>query len=330
MKELIFKTHSQRFTAPISLDRATIENLLRPYTPDVLEDFTLLSEGFTNKNYKVIFKSNKTPVVLRIYSRDKSVLQKEMDLYTLVADQFPVSRFLYADLDCSLYPHPYAIKEWVEGSVMHDVILKGKEQTVSDCAFEAGLYLDSLRNFKFPQAGFFQEGLGIHPFTKAEKYLPWMLWLLNDPIIRKDLGEDLHHTTHQLVTEHASLLPSENDANLTHGDYHPANILVRHVKGRWKITAILDWEFSFAGSYLVDLGRMLRFSHKLPGCYEQSFIKGLEETSLLPKEWKKKAKLLDILSLLQLTHYTPNHQSPRMNESLVSLIAQTVKNWSSF
>ena len=121
------------------------------------------------------------------------------------------------------------------------------------------------------------------------------------------------------------------EANLTHADYDPANMLVKMVNGEYKIAAILDWEFSFAGTYLLDIGTMLRYAHKLPICYEKNFIKGIESLgSPLPSKWKKKAKLMDLLCLLQLIHSNPLAERPKLNRDVVSLIADTVKYWDSF
>jgi hypothetical protein len=82
---------------------------------------------------------------------------------------------------------------------------------------------------------------------------------------------------------------------------------------------------------LLDIGMMLRYSHKLPPCYESGFISGITKTGPpLPSEWKKQAKLMDLLCLLQLVHCNPFAERTKMNRDVVSLISDTVKNWDSF
>ncbi len=106
---------------------------------------------------------------------------------------------------------------------------------------------------------------------------------------------------------------------------------MKQVNNKWKIAAILDWEFAFAGTYLLDIGMMLRYSHKLPACYENNFIAGIQADGFhLPPHWKKQAKLMDLLCLLQLIHYNPVSERPNLNRDVVSLIADTVNNWESF
>lgn len=305
--------------------------LLAPFTQDKIDQLFLLSEGCANTNYKVTFKNNKEPVVLRIYIRENSALQRELDIHRLVADKIPVPIHFYSDDQCTIYPHPYAIMEWIEGRLMREIILTGDETAIRDCCFEAGKYLNKLRKIKFPYGGFFEKWLHVRPFSKEEEYLPFVLNILQDDVVKNDLDTELHLAIINLVKDNSHLLPKTNDANLAHADYDPANIMVKRVGNKWEISAILDWEFAFAGTYLLDVGMMLRYSHKLPSFYENNFIASIEEQGArLPLNWKKQAKLMDLLCLLQLLHYNPFSERPKMNRDVVSLVADTVKNWDSY
>lgn len=327
----ILKMHWERFKAHIDLDRATATRLLAAYTADAIDALFLLSEGCANTNYKVTFKNNRSPVLIRIYTREKSALLREIAIYKLIANNIPAPAHLYFNDQCTLYPHPYAVMEWVDGILMREVILKKNKHAIMACAFEAGHYLNIMRQIKFPYGGFFQNELDIRPFNDEEKYLPFVLNLLQDKIVKESLGETLLSTVSSLIHAQAMLLPESHDANLTHADYDPANILVTRVGEQWKIAAILDWEFSFAGTYLLDMGMMLRYSHKLPDYYEKSFIAGIQANGFqLPPHWKKQAKLMDLLCLLQLTHYNPVRERPKLNRDVVSLIADTVNDWDFF
>lgn len=331
MNEPPLKLHWERFKAHVDLDINTAAKLLFPHEKSPIDRLTLLSEGCANTNYKVTFKNNNPPVVIRIYVREKSALSRELAIHQLVADKIPVPVYFYADSGCEHYPYPYAIIEWIDGVLMREVILKKNEQAIKECVFEAGKYLNQLRQIKFSRGGFFQEGLKVRPFNETEKYLPYVLNLLKDRVVIESLGRTLLDRVSDLVRQYSILLPDETEANLTHADYDPANIMVKRCHGKWKIAAILDWEFAFAGTYLLDVGMMLRYGHRLPACYEQQFIAGIEANGFrLPKDWKKQAKLMDLLCLLQLAHYNPFVQRPKMNRDVVSLIEDTVKNWNFF
>lgn len=331
MDEPILKMHWERFQAHVDLDVDTAAMLLTPYTKDAINKLILLSEGCANTNYKVTFHNSRPPVVIRIYIREQSSLQREVAIHKLIAGNIPVPTHLYFDDNCTNYPYAYSIMEWIDGTLMRGVILTNNERAISDCLFEAGQYLNILRQMKFSHGGFFQTKLDIRPFEKEERYLPYVLNMLQDGIVKESLGTSLMQAVLDLVNNYSCLLPNEDDANLTHADYDPANIMVKFCDGQWKITGILDWEFSYAGTYLLDIGMMLRYSHKLPPCYEKQFIAGIEESGFtLPATWRKQAKLMDLLCLLQLAHYNPLSDRPKLNKDVVSLITHTVKKWETF
>lgn len=327
----ILKVHWERFRAHVELDHKIAASMLLSYTDHPIDRLILLSEGCANTNYKVTFKTKLTPVVIRIYLRESSALAREVEVHRLLADKIPVPKIYYADSECQRYPYPYTIMEWVEGQLMRDVILSEEESAITDCAYEAGKYLNLLRKIKFPYSGFFEVDMKIRPFNKDEEYIPYVLNILQDKIVIESLGEALQTQVIELVKNNQNLLSAHQEANLTHADYDPANMIVKKINGQWKIAAILDWEFAFAGTYLLDIGMMLRYCHRLPAYYEEKFLSGIQNDGFkLPVHWKKIAKLMDLLCLLQLVHYNPLSQRPKMNLDVVSLIEDTVKRWDLF
>ncbi len=263
--------------------------------------------------------------------REKSALRREITIHRLVANAIPVPEYYYSDDSCQTYPYAYSIIEWVDGTLMREIVLSKNEQAICEIVFEAGQYLEILRKIKFDKGGFFDEKLSVRPFAQEEKYLPFSLNLLQDNIVKDSLGDSLLDSVCTLVEQNAHLLPDLDNANLTYGDYDPANIMVKNFNGTWKIAAILDWEFSFSGTYLLDMGLMLRYSHKLPKYYEDKFVEGVTSNGhQLPTTWKKQAKLMDLLCLLQLAHYNPYPERPKLNHDVVSLITNTVNHWDSY
>ena len=109
-------------------------------------------------------------------------------------------------------------------------------------------------------------------------------------------------------------LLTEDEKNLVHADFDLANIIVQEVYGIWKITGILDWEFSFSGSVLCDVANMLRYAHRMPSIFEEAFLQGLLSKSkkgqsivskfrdqycvALPENWRITVHMLNLLSLL--------------------------------
>lgn len=326
----ILKIDWERSKTHAELDVATTIKLLAPIIADPIEQLILLSNGCANTHYKVTFKNSRPPVVIRIYLRDQSAARREMAIQKLVADKIPVPQIYYTDDECVIYPLSYAITEWVNGVLMRGLILEKDETAIRESVYAAGVYLNELRQIKFAQAGFFTEDLCIRPFAPEEAYLPYTLNLLQDTTVQQTLGAALKASVTNLITTQANILTEENEANLTHCDYDPANILINLEKGQWKIAAILDWEFASAATYLLDIGQMLRYAHRLPIYYENSFIAGIvEHGTPLPANWKKQAKLMDLLCLLQLLQANPSSVRPKACRDVISLIADTVKNWNS-
>jgi aminoglycoside phosphotransferase (APT) family kinase protein len=324
MSEAILKSHWERVSDHIEVDQQTAERLLVAYTPHKVAKLALLSNGCANTNYKLTL-DNGLSVVLRIYVRDATALGREMAINELVNELLPAPRFLHVDTSCTLIPYPYAIVEWREGILLRDLIFTNNEVAISKVMEEAGYYLGLLRKLRLPMGGFFKENLQIQPFALEDEYFGFVMQLLQDEVVAESLGKNLQDMVQQVVSACANSIPEMNDANLTHGDYDPANILVKEDQGEWKISAILDWEFAHSGTYLLDMGLMLRYSHKMPTYVETSFIRGVEECGIaLPSDWKKQAKLMDLLCLLQLLHANPASARPAMNRDVVRLINQIV------
>lgn len=317
----ILKSQWERYKSHICIDIKQVQKLISPYVSYKIKSLTLLSDGCANTNYKITFQNDFSPVVLRLYTREKSSLLRENALHQFLKDLLPVPLFFYTDASCTLIEHPYALIEWKVGELLRNVILKGNEQDISECAFSAGKCLSVLKNISLPGQGFFNEKLEIRPFTKEEEFIPFGLKLLKQPSVKESLTLETLLSLEKILLTSTPFLPDSNKANLTHADFDPANILVAKINGKWQVSAILDWEFSFAGSYLMDMGLMLRYAHKLPKTYEESFLKGIKESGEdLPSNWKKTAKLMDLFCLLQLLYYNPFADRPLMNRDVVELI----------
>lgn len=91
-----------------------------------------------------------------------------------------------------------------------------------------------------------------------------------------------------------------------------------------EVTSILDWEFAFAGSIYWDIGNFIRYQN-IPGfaVCEEGFKRGLESEGMrLPSEWKRIAKLVDLLALCSMLNHEQN--GPNRINDLTGLIHRTV------
>ncbi len=327
-REPILKTNWERYRVHFPIDKVTLKRLLQPYSNSEITNVTLLSEGCANSNYKVEFITG-PPVVLRIYLREKDSVAREIALHNLLVNQLPVPEVFYSDDSCTLIDHPYAIMHFVDGESMRNIILSKDKSSIKECAFSAGIYLNHLRNITLSHGGFFQDNkLTIRPFHHDEEYLPYAYSCLDNKNVLESLGIQRADNLRAFLEKNQHFFPKKSEANLTHADYDPANMLVKKTDERYQVVAILDWEFAFSGSYLMDIGIFLRYSHKLPEIYETNFVKGIiSGGNTLPKDWKKSAKLMDIICLLSLLYWNPEKERPNLSRDVVSLIQNTLDNW---
>lgn len=328
--EPILKLDWERHKEHVNVDIHQAQELIKPFTSDTITRLSMLSEGCANTNIKVEFLQ-RAPLVMRLYLREYESLAREVALHKLLANTLPIPELYYHDPSCELINHPYAILEFVAGELMRNVILTGDNKDIANCAFSAGVNLSHLRHIQFTHGGFFQTGLEIRPFSAEEEYLPFAQACLKKDNVQASLGLDLRTQLVNLINTNQTYLPDKDKANLTHADFDPANILVKRIDGQYRVSAILDWEFAFSGTYLLDIGMFLRYSHKLPKQYEQNFIAGIMyEGDTLPEDWKKSAKLMDIICLLSLLYWNPIDKRPKLNKDVVSLLQYTVDYWQEF
>jgi len=326
----ILKTQWERRHQHVELSRSEIEALVSPFINEKIHQISFLSDGCINTNYKISFERH-APVVLRVYTRDKSKLIRERNLHQLVANKLPVPKFLFSETESQSFDYPYAITEFIEGELFRNVILSGNKEAISECSFSAGELINNLRQITFDYGGFFQDDLSVLPFNEDEKFLIFAFNCIESLSCESALGQRFTDELRNFVESNQEYFPKATEANLTHADFDPANMLVANKNGQWKITALLDWEFAFAGTYFLDMGMMLRYSHHLPEIYEQAFIAGVESKGFkLPKCWKKTAKLMDLINFLSMCYYNPKQERPKMFHDVVGLVQQTIANWEDF
>ncbi|MET9296275.1 phosphotransferase [Streptomyces sp. NPDC003077] len=95
--------------------------------------------------------------------------------------------------------------------------------------------------------------------------------------------------------------------HLVHGDFNPKNVLVTRRAGRWTVACVLDWELSFSGSPLVDVGNMLRFAHAYPPSFTDGFTAGFRDGGgHLPPGWRSLCRTLDLYALADILTAPPD------------------------
>lgn len=289
---MTFKLDWEKTDTIHKLPKAIVKKMANcAYPNKTLQSYNLIAGGCANLNFKIQFENESNPFILRVYLRDKESVYKEQSLYKLLKNTVPVPQIYFVG---SVDNYQFAITEFMPGITLRDLLLGNESYDIKAIMCEAGTILAKIATHKFPKAGFFDKNLNIisalnfHDFAKET---------LENQIVLEQLGSDTIAKINFYLKRYE--FPSENEKDLVHADFDPANILVNKIDNNWKISAVLDWEFSFSGSILCDVANMLRYKHKMPAEFEDSFLKGLKAGGIiLPNNWPITVHMLNLLSLL--------------------------------
>jgi aminoglycoside phosphotransferase (APT) family kinase protein len=277
----------------------------------------VIAGGCANLNAR-LFPDKGPPLILRVYLRDSAAASRERNLAERLQGMVPVPRVL----NTGVYgERSFAVVECAEGVTLRDLLLG--RAGIADTApvlREVGRLLGGLRRVTFDSPGFFDAELRVRP-DLAPDFVALAQDYAAHPSVVAALGESVLQRLARLFAEHRADLPGAEQPSLVHGDYDPANILVAKQDGGWRVSAVLDWEFAFSGSFLWDVGNMLRYAHRLPGAYGEGFIAGIEETGLaLPGNWRRSIALTNMLSLLHMLRAAEPAKRPRARRDMAELI----------
>ncbi|KTD45805.1 Phosphotransferase enzyme family protein [Legionella rubrilucens] len=313
---MIFKANWEAAGQSAVLSNAVIDAMVSEALPDRKSCcWERLSGGCANNS--ILIREASEPVyVLRIYLRDPEAAFREQQLASRLAPQLPVPQSRFVGIQSG---YRFALIDYCRGISLREVLLGNDKQHGDSLLYQAGVLLGQIQTHQFKSAGFFDRELRIvkpeNPtiaaFVDRQLTHPTALALLST-VQRQRISAYFNHF--------AAFLPDEHPAHLVHGDYDPANLLVDKRDGAWHITAVLDWEFAFAGSPLWDVANMLRYAHAMPASWASSFLDGLQATGRLPNQWQVTVHLLNLASLLDCLCRTDPIIQPHRLQDILTLV----------
>ena len=322
---MIFKNKWEKTNKNFKLENLEIQSMLKVAFPEKsLLSSEVISGGCANFNIKVSIEDHSVPYILRIYLRDKDAAYREQGIASLLANGIPVPETLFVgDTD----DDRFGIVRFIDGISLRDLLLGNTvSYDLPEIMEEVGLYLSRIESHKFLTSGFFDENLSIKKKVFQSDYLQFGKECLSHSTTKDQIPSFEIAKINGYFDQYYHLLPDEKDCSLVHGDYEPANILVKKINTRWVIAGILDWEFAFSGSFLCDVANMLRYAHHMPVQYEKSFLKGLEEGGLqLPEDWRIRVHLLNLLSLLDCLTRSSPEKRPNQCADICELITHILQ-----
>jgi aminoglycoside phosphotransferase (APT) family kinase protein len=96
-------------------------------------------------------------------------------------------------------------------------------------------------------------------------------------------------------TAASRLVSADRARGLAHGDFGGRNVIVAPAGGDdWRVAALLDWEQSFVGATLWDVGSLFRYARRYTATFRDRFALGYRDAGgALTDDWYVTARLLD-------------------------------------
>jgi aminoglycoside phosphotransferase (APT) family kinase protein len=302
---MTFKNDWEKTDQQFQIPPETIHTMVALALPEKkLASYDVSSGGCVNLNIKIQLLHEPQPLLLRIYVRDKDAAFREQKLAELLKHAVPIPEIYFVG-ECEGYR--FAITEYMPGISLRDFLLNHPHENIESIMGQVGQMLASIQRVHFSMTGFFDADLKVsQPFTKQD-YLTFVQACLDHSTVLEQIGPESIAQIKKYHEKNDALLLDETQSHLVHADYDPANILVDKIEGQWKITAILDWEFTHSGPALLDVANMLRYAHHMPPIFEKAFLQGLKQGGMiLPENWRIRVHLLNLSALLDcLVRCTP-------------------------
>ena len=294
----------------------------------VISSIEPLTTGLVNTNYRIELDGPPTSVVLRLYTRDTAACAREERLLRLVADAVPAPTVLYADIAAEHFRLPWMLMSWVEGVPLPEALVSLPLDEAPSLAAALGATASAIGAFAFPASGFLGPDLTIaEPLDAPTEMTRNQLWhLLFEGRAGERLGADLTMRLWSQVEACAGELDAlAGRVALVHADFRDSNLFVaRDQSGLLRVTGVLDWEFTFAGPSLFDLGQLLRRETTLlpPGFAADVIAAYRACGGFAPPGWRRMTLLMDLMNLCGFANMPDSRGA--MLADVTSLIEATV------
>jgi len=246
-------------------------------------------EGYNNLPYDVKLDSGEYVIKMLKVKGYEDYILKQKHIGALVRKKFkdfPISKIVKADFSKKVINNPYAIVEKLEGKSLQTMYKKvtNKEELYE----EIGELYGKLHSFKFDKYGELDSSLNL-----IKEYKSWYLGRCkrvkrifekieeNNLLSKKTL--DIHKT---FFDKNKFLLKKGVSPCLCHGDSSASNVIIKKVDNKYKVSGIIDFEFSRGSEGTYDLfGGIRTFEKKYR--HKESLVEGYTKWNKLPEQWEK-------------------------------------------
>ena len=289
----------ERQAPELALDRPLLEARLARALPAArLVAAGSLAGGKSNTHLRLEL-ADRAPVVMRLHQRDAGACAREAAIHRLLAGRVPLPALLHAEAAPQDGGLPWMLLSWCPGERLCDVLPALRDADGPALGAALGRVAATIHGARaYPGAGFLTPELALStPLGPLGEHLRG--WL--DGRAGARLGPALSARLRGWLADRAEWLEEGPEGGvLCHADFKQENLLVAPRGDSWAPTAVLDWEFAFAGPCLFDLGQLLRREELLPPGFADGVAAGYAAVGPpLPADWRARAAALDLLNHVQ-------------------------------
>jgi Ser/Thr protein kinase RdoA (MazF antagonist) len=314
----------------LSLDE--LERMVQPaFGGAAISEHAVLATGLANTNVRFRLQGRESAYVLRVHTREPKAAAREQALMNYLASNprgsIPVAPLLYSDPEPQLGRYPYSIWGFVEGTLLQELFRTLSDSELVDIAAACGRVAAAFATHRFPRCGEFGAKLSVvEEYGAPSRFVPDVVYKsLYGGLAGERLGVRLRDALWTIVERRAPLLEEvDGQYTLVHADYKRSNVLLQRSATTWNVTAVLDWEFAFAGPPIVDVGLFLRAGEALPPGFRDAFAAGYRDAGgELPSEWLRLSRLVDLVS--QVTFLNDPRDRPRVVAESTAVVEETIR-----
>lgn len=289
-----------------------------------------LSGGYSTLNYRVE-KSDGEVLVLRLSDKPLRQFEAEISCLKLLKGIIPAPLVYSSHPAGDKFPFHCAMLEYIPGKLLSEVESSLSLEAINTVAVHIGEILAAIHSNSFPSSGFLgQDCQVVEAFPDFYTgYFSYLEECLKHPRLHDRLSHTELHELEQLVSDFLpamrELKPSDR---LVHSDFNQKNLLVAEIAGKWQVTGVLDWEFAFVGSGLVDFGNFFRFEEEFSPNFKAPLLESYKTSGgYLPDNWRETAAYLDLLSMVQML--LREEESPKTFSTARGVIRKTLERYAS-
>jgi aminoglycoside phosphotransferase (APT) family kinase protein len=147
---------------------------------------------------------------------------------------------------------------------------------------------------------------------------------LDNPHLQRRVGADRWKRLRHCLIHRPDLHQPSWTHQLCHSDFNQKNLLIqRNPNGRYQIAAVLDWEFAFSGSSVIDIGNLLRFEHESPAVESAWFADAYRAAGgHLDNAWREQSLFADLLA--QCAFLINTEELPNTCKTAIGVIDRTL------